>query len=58
MFVIGLGSEVVIYRCIPGVRGPGEEEDDVKPWTLVRQGVVYRSDDHPGGECNMVKFMG
>lgn len=57
LFVIGVGSEVALYRCVPGAK-LYEEEDDVKPWELVEQGKLNRSDEHPGGDCTMVKFVG
>jgi hypothetical protein len=30
----------------------------VKPWTLEEQGRLNRSEDHNGGDCTMVKFIG
>jgi hypothetical protein len=56
LFVIGVGSEIALYRCVPGVRL--FEEQEVASWSLVEQGRVERSDDHAGGECCMVKFIG
>ncbi|ORX37123.1 hypothetical protein BD324DRAFT_427163 [Kockovaella imperatae] len=57
LFVIGVGRELALYRCVPGVRSY-EDEEDVLPWQLVEQGRLARSDDHPGGNCCMVKFAG
>lgn len=56
LFVIGIGSELALYRCVPGARI--FEGEDVKPWTLVEQGRLSRSDDQLGGDCTMVKFVG
>ncbi|WWC96475.1 hypothetical protein V866_003343 [Kwoniella sp. B9012] len=59
LFVIGVGAKVVLYRCVPGQKDPmASDEEMVRPWTLVEQGKISRSDDHLGGECCMVKFMG
>lgn len=57
LFVVGIGSELALYRCVPGVKHFTEEED-VKPWSLVEQGRLSRSDEHPGGDCTMVRFVG
>nr|XP_019045287.1 hypothetical protein I302_05676 [Kwoniella bestiolae CBS 10118]OCF24217.1 hypothetical protein I302_05676 [Kwoniella bestiolae CBS 10118] len=59
LFVIGVGSKVVLYRCVPGQKDPmASDYEKVRPWTLVEQGKISRSDDHLGGDCCMVKFMG
>ena len=57
LFVVGIGREVALYRCVPGVRRFADEED-VPPWQLIEQGRLARSDDHDGGNCCMVKFAG
>jgi hypothetical protein len=56
LFVVGVGKELALYRCVPGVQIFDDEE--VKPWTLEEQGRLNRSDDHTGGHCTMVKFVG
>jgi hypothetical protein len=56
LFVVGVGSELALYRCVPGVKI--FDDEDVKPWTLEEQGRLHRSDDHQGGDCTMVKFIG
>lgn len=56
LFVIGVGSEIALYRCVPGEAF--FEGQDVKPWSLEEQGRLDRSDEHAGGECSMVKFIG
>ena len=56
LFVIGVGSEIALYRCVPGARR--FEDEQVNPWKLVEQGRLSRSDDHVGGDCCMVKFLG
>jgi hypothetical protein len=56
LFVIGVGSEIALYRCVPGVKM--FEEQEVAAWSLVEQGRVERSDEHAGGDCCMVKFIG
>lgn len=56
LFVVGVGSELALYRCVPGVKI--YDDEDVKPWTLEEQGRLHRSDDHQGGDCTMVKFIG
>ncbi|WVR06613.1 hypothetical protein IAU60_003645 [Kwoniella sp. DSM 27419] len=59
LFAIGVGEKVVLYRSVPGAKGLFDnDEDAVKPWSLLEQGTVTRSDDHVGGNCCMVKFMG
>ena len=58
LFVIGVGSEVALYRCVPGTLKPNEVIEDAVPWKLVEQGRLARSDDHAGGDCCMVKFIG
>jgi hypothetical protein len=57
LLVVGVGSELALYRCIPGVK-MFPDEQDVKPWLLAEQGRLSRSDEHPGGDCTMVKFVG
>lgn len=56
LFVVGVGIELALYRCVPGVQI--YEDEEVKPWTLEEQGRLHRSDDHTGGHCTMVKFVG
>jgi len=56
LFVIGVGSQLALYRCVPGVQI--FEDEEVKPWTLEEQGRLHRSEDHNGGDCTMVKFIG
>ena len=56
LFVIGVGSQLALYRCVPGVQI--FEDEEVKPWTLEEQGRLHRSEDHSGGDCTMVKFIG
>lgn len=56
LFVIGIGSEVALYRCTPGARE--SDDEDVPPWKLIEQGRLSRSDDHAGGDCTMVRFCG
>lgn len=56
LFVVGVGSQLALYRCVPGVQLFDDEL--VKPWTLEEQGRLHRSDDHEGGDCTMVKFIG
>jgi len=56
LFVVGIGSEIALYRCMPGVKI--FEDEEVPPWKLVEQGRLSRSDDHAGGDCTMVKFCG
>ena len=56
LFVVGIGSEIALFRCEPGVRY--SEDVDVPPWKLVEQGRLSRSDDHVGGVCSMVRFCG
>ncbi|KAK4689020.1 hypothetical protein P7C73_g1097, partial [Tremellales sp. Uapishka_1] len=56
VFVVGIDSEVALFRCMPGRRQ--YEDQDVKPWRLVEQGRLHRSDDHEGGHCTMVRFIG
>ncbi|ODN93441.1 hypothetical protein L198_05306 [Cryptococcus wingfieldii CBS 7118] len=58
LFVIGVGARVVLVRCAPGIKDSFSENEDVKPWQLIAQGSMHRSDDHPGGDCCMVKFIG
>ncbi|WWC88365.1 uncharacterized protein L201_003276 [Kwoniella dendrophila CBS 6074] len=61
LFVIGVGAKVVLYRCEPGQKDfltYDDDEEKVKPWLLVEQGKISRSDDHLNGNCCMVKFMG
>ncbi|OCF40285.1 hypothetical protein I317_05918 [Kwoniella heveanensis CBS 569] len=59
IFAIGVGEKVVLYRCEPGARNILDTDQDVvKPWSLVELDTVSRSDDHLGGNCCMVKFMG
>ncbi|WRT68074.1 uncharacterized protein IL334_005049 [Kwoniella shivajii] len=59
MFVTGVGAKVVLYQCVPGQKEWMSPQDEVtKPWTLIEQGTVSRSDDHLSGDCCMVKFMG
>ncbi|WVF68754.1 hypothetical protein IAT40_003526 [Kwoniella sp. CBS 6097] len=59
IFAIGVGEKVVLYRCEPGARNILDTDQDVvKPWSLVELDTVSRSDDHLGGDCCMVKFMG
>ncbi|AFR98636.2 hypothetical protein C343_06613 [Cryptococcus neoformans C23] len=57
LFVIGVGARIVLFRCAPGeinVFNPGP----TIPWALIPQGVIHRSDDHDGGDCCSVKFIG
>lgn len=56
LFVVGVGSQLALYRCVPGVQLYDDEY--IKPWTLEEQGRLHRSDDHEGGDCTMVKFLG
>ncbi|GMK59712.1 hypothetical protein CspeluHIS016_0803180 [Cutaneotrichosporon spelunceum] len=56
LLVVGVGSTLVVYRCVPGVRR--FEDQDVEPWRLVRQGVLFRSDGHGHGSVTAVKFVG
>ncbi|KLT43791.1 beach-domain-containing protein [Cutaneotrichosporon oleaginosum] len=56
LLVVGVGRTLVLYRCIPGVRR--FEDQDIEPWRLVRQGVLFRSDDHGHGDVTAVKFVG
>nr|XP_019013052.1 uncharacterized protein I206_02549 [Kwoniella pini CBS 10737]OCF51833.1 hypothetical protein I206_02549 [Kwoniella pini CBS 10737] len=59
LFAIGVGAKVVLYRCVPGQKEYVSYDDEpTPPWSLVEQGDVPRSDDHLGGDCCMVKFMG
>ncbi|WWD18748.1 hypothetical protein CI109_103202 [Kwoniella shandongensis] len=59
LFVIGVGAKVVLYRCVPGAKDLFNADDsDVRPWILIAQGTLHRSDDHVGGDCCMVKFIG
>nr|XP_018262052.1 uncharacterized protein I303_05067 [Kwoniella dejecticola CBS 10117]OBR84210.1 hypothetical protein I303_05067 [Kwoniella dejecticola CBS 10117] len=59
LFAIGVGAKVVLYRCVPGQNEFVSYDDEpTRPWTLVEQGDVPRSEDHLGGDCCMVKFMG
>lgn len=54
--MVGIGSELALYRCVPGAKM--FEDEETKPWSLVEQGRLPRSDDHVGGECTAVKFIG
>ena len=57
LFVTGVGARIVLFRCAPGeinVFNPGP----MIPWALIPQGVIHRSDDHEGGDCCSVKFIG
>jgi hypothetical protein len=56
LFVVGVGSQLALYRCVPGQQI--FEDEEVKPWTLEEQGRLHRSEDHNGGDCTMVKFIG
>lgn len=56
LFVIGIGSEIALFRCVPGVKSA--DSDDTPSWHLSEQGRLSRSDDHKGGDCCMVKFVG
>jgi hypothetical protein len=56
LLVVGVNNALVLYRCIPGVRR--FEDQDVEPWRLVRQGVIFRSDEHGHGDVTAVKFIG
>lgn len=56
LFVIGVGSQVALYRCVPGVRR--FEDQEVEPWRLVKQGILPGSDNHEGGDCTAVRFVG
>lgn len=56
LFVVGVGSEIALYRCVPGEAF--FQDQDVRSWSLEEQGRLDRSDDHAGGECTMVKFIG
>lgn len=53
-FVIGIGPEIALYRCIPGVRR--FEDQEVEPWRLVKQGVLH-ADDWDHGDVTAVKFV-
>lgn len=54
-FVIGIGPEVALYRCVPGVRR--FEDQDVEPWRLLKQGILH-ADDWEHGDVTAVKFVG
>ena len=56
LFVIGVNNEVALYRCVPGEKTAADEV--VQPWRLLEQGRLSGSDDHVGGDCCMVKFIG
>jgi hypothetical protein len=59
LFVIGINSELALFRCVPGSKATIEfDDEEVQPWTLAEQGRLFRSDDHSGGSCTMVKFVG
>jgi hypothetical protein len=58
LFVIGIGSELALFRCVPGSKKLSDFDEEVRPWTLVEQGRLFRSDEHAGGDCSMVKFIG
>ncbi|WVQ96281.1 hypothetical protein IAU59_003385 [Kwoniella sp. CBS 9459] len=59
IFAIGVGEKVVLYRCEPGARNILDTDNDVvKAWSLAELDTVSRSDDHLGGNCCMVRFMG
>jgi hypothetical protein len=59
LFVIGINSELALFRCVPGSKATIEfDDEEVQPWTLAEQGRLFRSDDHSGGGCTMVKFVG
>jgi hypothetical protein len=59
LFVIGINSELALFRCVPGSKATIEfDDEEVQPWTLAEQGRLFRSDDHSGGVCTMVKFVG
>ena len=56
VFAIGIGSEVALYRCVPGERLI--EDESVDPWSVEEQGRLHRSGDHASGTCSMVKVIG
>ena len=58
VFAIGVGTEVALYRCKPGVREEGQDDSQVKPWKLEEQGRLHKSDEHDYGNCSMVRFIG
>ena len=59
LFVIGIDSELALFRCVPGSRAyEDQEEGEVQPWMLIEQGRVEGSEDHAGGICTAVKFIG
>lgn len=57
LFVVGIDNELALFRCVPGSK-LYEDETEVKPWALVEQGRLSRSDDHAGGDCTAVRFIG
>ena len=56
LFVVGIGTEVALYRCVPGVRRFPDQ--DVEPWRLVKQGILHGSDTHNEGDVTAVRFIG
>lgn len=68
LFVVGIGSELALFRCMPGSRAFGEESNSFgdseektkspQPWSIVEQGRLSGSDDHDGGDCTAVRFIG
>lgn len=59
LFVVGIDSELALFRCVPGSRAYEEQEEgEVQPWMLIEQGRVEGSEDHSGGNCTAVRFIG
>nr|ODN91829.1 hypothetical protein L203_01081 [Cryptococcus depauperatus CBS 7841] len=58
LFVIGVGKQVILYRCAPGTNEGLDGSQDVAPWELVALGMMHRSNHHGSGDCCMVKFVG
>lgn len=56
LFVIGVGTQLDLYRLAPGVRR--FEDQEVEPWRLVKQGTLFRSDEHDAGDVTAVRFIG
>ncbi|WOO83333.1 Beige 1 [Vanrija pseudolonga] len=56
LFVVGVGTQLDLYRLAPGVRR--FEDQEVEPWRLVKQGTLFRSDEHDAGDVTAVRFIG
>ncbi|KAL1405839.1 Beige protein-like 1 [Vanrija albida] len=56
LFVVGVGSQLDLYRLAPGVRR--FEDQEVEPWRLIKQGTLFRSDEHDAGDVTAVRFIG